>query len=93
LSLNEYRVKTTRTANFFCRSNGIRSFYIAILLTKAGGRRQEAGGCFCNGDLGSPLQKFFAFKGEVLDLIFSIMVRYEISGFREQGTGNGQQRV
>jgi hypothetical protein len=42
------------------------------LLTKAGGRRQKAGGCFCNGDLGSPLQKLFALKGEVLDPIFSI---------------------
>jgi hypothetical protein len=46
--------------------------YTKLKLTKAGGRRQEAGGCFCNGDLGSPPQKLFALKGEVLDPIFSI---------------------
>jgi hypothetical protein len=39
------------------------------------GRRQEAGGCFCNRDLGSPLQKLFALKGEVLDPIFSIIYK------------------
>jgi hypothetical protein len=43
-----------------------------FLLTKAGGRRQKAGGRICNRDLGSPLQKLFALKGEVLDPIFSI---------------------
>jgi hypothetical protein len=30
-------------------------------LTKAGGRRQEAGGCFCNGDL-CPAPKTFRLK-------------------------------
>jgi hypothetical protein len=48
-------------------------------LTKAGGRRQEAGGCFCNGDLGSPLQKLFALKGEVLDPIFSIKSKIKLN--------------
>jgi hypothetical protein len=43
------------------------------LLTKAGGRRRSAGGCFCNGDLSSPLQKRFASKSKVLDLIISII--------------------
>jgi hypothetical protein len=41
------------------------------LLTKAGGRRQ--GTVFVTG-IYAPLHQLFALKGEVLDLIFSIMI-------------------
>jgi hypothetical protein len=43
-------------------------------LTKAGGRRQEAGGTLFVTGIYAPLQKLFALKGEVLDLIFSIII-------------------
>jgi hypothetical protein len=42
-----------------------------------GGRQKAEGGRnpFCNEDLGSPLQKLFALKGEVLDPIVSIITQ------------------